>query len=133
MGYVSVKGSWVKKHEGETKYAPIETKPKPFVSHSSPDDPDLGEKFRAIDTQLSEIKNLLTATHSTVGDIHAISKETRSDVSKIRVVVLRVRENAIKAFREIHDRLDGVSISANASFEQLKKAICNTLTYFLCR
>lgn len=126
-------GSWVKKYDSEAKHAPVEPKPSPSVPHPSLDNPDLGEKLRVIDSQLSEIKNLLTATQSTVGDIHAISKEIGSDVSKIRVVVLRVRENAGKAFREIHDRLDGVSISGNASFEQLKEAICNTLTYFLRR
>ncbi|XP_070030113.1 uncharacterized protein [Nicotiana sylvestris] len=82
---------------------------------------------------LSAIKDLLTDTQSTIGDIHAICKETWYDVSKIRVTVLKVRENAVKAFKEVHDMLDGVIISANASFDQQKEAICNILTYFLHR
>nr|XP_016466158.1 PREDICTED: uncharacterized mitochondrial protein AtMg00810-like [Nicotiana tabacum] len=115
----------VKKHDSEAKHAPVEPKPSPVVPHPSLDSPDLGEKLHAIDSQLSKIKNLLKATQSTVRDIHAISKEIGSDVSKIRVAVFRVREKAVKAFREIHDRLDGVSISANASFEQLKEPLDN--------
>ncbi|XP_019241696.1 PREDICTED: uncharacterized protein LOC109221683 [Nicotiana attenuata] len=108
-GYMCVKGSWVKKQEGEVKHAQPDPKSKPSVSHHSPSVLDLAEKLVAIDNQLSAIKDILTATQSTVGDIHAISKETGSDVSKIRVAVLKVRENAIKAFKEVHDRLDGVT------------------------
>ncbi|XP_019226628.1 PREDICTED: uncharacterized protein LOC109208070 [Nicotiana attenuata] len=133
MGYVCVNGSWVKKQKGEVKHVQPDPKTKASVSHHSLSNPDLAEKLTAIKNQLNTIKDLLAATQSTVGDIHAISKETRSDVSKIRVAVLRVRENAVKAFKEVHDRLDGVTVSANASFEQLKEAICNTLTYFFRR
>ncbi|XP_070010644.1 uncharacterized protein [Nicotiana sylvestris] len=82
---------------------------------------------------LSAIKDLLTATQFVVGDIHAISKEIGSNVSKIRVAILRVRENVVKAFKKFHDKLDGMSVSANASFDRLNEAICNTLTYFLHR
>ncbi|XP_019248666.1 PREDICTED: uncharacterized protein LOC109227931 [Nicotiana attenuata] len=88
-------------------------------------------EYIAIEQCSTAIKDLLTTTQSIIGDIHAISKETGSDISKIRVVVLKVRENDVKAFKDVHDKLDGMSVSANASFDQLKEAICNTLTYFL--
>ncbi|XP_070015855.1 uncharacterized protein [Nicotiana sylvestris] len=110
-----------------------DSKPKPSASHPSHSNPDLAKKLSAIDNQLSTIKDLLTATQSTVGDIHTISKEIGSDVSKIRVAVLRARENAAKTFKEVHDRLDGMSVSANVSFDRPNEAICNTLTYFLHR
>ncbi|XP_070014826.1 uncharacterized protein [Nicotiana sylvestris] len=133
MGYVCVKGTWVKKQEGEVKHVQPNPKTKASVSHHSLSNRDLAEKLTTIDNQLNIIKDLLVATQSTVGDIHAISKETRYDVSKIRVAILRFRENTIKAFKEVDDMLDGVTVLANASFEQLKEAICNTLTYFLRR
>nr|XP_016454398.1 PREDICTED: uncharacterized protein LOC107778626 [Nicotiana tabacum] len=103
-----------------------------WISHQL-GDPDLVEKLTTIDNNLIIIKDLLAATQSTVGDIHAISKEAGFDVSKIRVKILKLAENAVKAFKEVHDRIDGVTVSANASFERLKESICNTLTYFLRR
>lgn len=80
---------------------------------------------------LTKIQELLNATQSTIGDIHSISKETRSDLSKIRVNIQCLRENAVKAFKEVHDRIDGVTVEVNSNFDRLKEAIYNTLTYFL--
>nr|XP_016474991.1 PREDICTED: uncharacterized protein LOC107796709 [Nicotiana tabacum] len=96
-------------------------------------DPDLVEKLTAIDNKLTIINNLFVATQSTIGDIHAISKEIGSDVSKMRVKILKHVENAFKAFKEVHNKIDGVIVLANAIFEHLKEAIGNTLTYFLHR
>ena len=116
---------------GKVQNVQPDSKIKASASHHSVSDHDLVENLTAIDNTLTIIKDLFATTQSTVGDIHAISKEIGSDVSKIRVANLIVRENAVKAFKEVHDRLDGVTVSANASFDQLKEGICNTITYFL--
>ncbi|XP_075098836.1 uncharacterized protein LOC107815272 [Nicotiana tabacum] len=86
-------------------------------------DPDLIEILTAIDNKLTIIEDLLGATQSTVGDIHAISKYTGSDISKIRVKILKLVENTVKAFKEVYDKIDGVTVLANASFGRLKEAI----------
>ncbi|XP_070023100.1 secreted RxLR effector protein 161-like [Nicotiana sylvestris] len=78
MGYMCVKGSWVKKQEGEVKHAQTDSKSKLSASHHSHSNPDFVEKLSAIDSQLSAIKVLLTSTQSTVGDIHAISKKNKA-------------------------------------------------------
>ncbi|XP_075077415.1 uncharacterized protein LOC142164131 [Nicotiana tabacum] len=104
----------VKKHEEEIKNVQPDSKVKASGSHHSISDPDIVEIL-------------------TIGDIYAISKETGFDVSKIRVKILKLAENVVKTFKEVHDMIDEVSISANASFDRVKKAICNTLTNFLRR
>ncbi|XP_019250872.1 PREDICTED: high mobility group protein B1-like [Nicotiana attenuata] len=121
MGYECVKGSRVNKQEGEVKHVQPDPKTKASVSHHSVSDPDLAEKLTAIDNKLTIIKGSPCYHSVYCWDIHAISKETGSNVSKIRVAILRLKENAVKAFKEVHDRIDGVTISTNASFEQLKE------------
>lgn len=104
-----------------------------FVSQPSVCDSDLVKKLTAIDEKLSIIKDLLVSTQTLVEDIHDISKETYFDVSKIRVKLLNTAGNRVKAFKEVHDKIDGISVIVKARFDRLKEAICNTLTDFLHR
>lgn len=94
-------------------------------------DLDLLEKLTAFDEKLTIIKDMLVSTQTTIRDIHDISKKTGSDVSKIRVKLQRTTKNAVKTFREVHDRIHGIFVTINASFDHLKDAISNALTYFL--
>jgi len=48
-------------------------------------------------------------------------------------MVQKTTNKVVKAFKEVHDHVDGISVTMNASFDHLKEAICNTLTYFLRR
>lgn len=89
------------------------------------------EKIVVLDDKLTAVKELLLATRTSVGDIYVVPKETGSDVSKLRVMMLKTAEKAVKAFKEVYDHVDGVSVTMNSSFDRLKEAICNTLTYFL--
>nr|XP_009616718.1 uncharacterized protein LOC104109195 [Nicotiana tomentosiformis] len=95
--------------------------------------PELLAKIDALDDKLTTIKDLLLTTQSSVGDIYKVAKEIGLDVSKLRVMVLKIEENTVKAFKKVHDRVDGILVTMNASFDCLKEAICNTLTYFLRR
>lgn len=133
MGYIAVKGTWVKKQDGEARNALTDSKTKAYVSLPSAGDLDLLEKIASINDKLTIIKDFLTSMQSTIKYVHGASKETGSDVSKIRVQILKTIENAINAFKEVHDRIDVISVTVNASFELPKEAICNTLTYFLRR
>lgn len=108
--YMLLKGYLVKKQYGEAKTAPTGSKDKAFISHPSVCDPELVEKLTVIDEKLSIIKDLLISTQTTIGDIHDISKETSSDVSNMQVKILKTAENAVKTFKEFHERIDGISI-----------------------
>lgn len=119
-------GSWAKKQDSEPKVVPSSSKVKVRAPQTIVYDCDMVEK-------LAIIKDLLIGTQSTVRDIHDISKETSSNVSKIRVIIQKTAKNAVKSFKKVHDRIDGISVSMNADFDRLKKAIWNTLTYFLHR
>lgn len=44
----------------------------------------------------------------------------------------KIAEDVVGAFKEVHDRIDGIYVTMNASFYRLKDDICNILTYFLC-
>lgn len=54
------------------------------------------------------------------------------DVSKVFVMLQKIAEDVVGAFKEVHDRIDGIYVTMNASFYRLKDDICNILTYFLC-
>lgn len=131
MWYISVKGAWVKKQEGESKNIPSDSKAKTSVSLPSIGNPDLLEKIAFINEKLTVIKDSLTLMQSTIEDVHGVVKETGSDVSKIRVQIRKIAEKIVKTFKEVHDKIDGISVIVNGSFDRLKEAICNTHTYFL--
>lgn len=90
-------------------------------------------KFNAIDNKHTIIHDLLVSTQSIVGDIHTISKETGSDVLTMRVKILWLGENAVKVSRKFLTGSMDILFQPHASFDWLKKSICNTLTYFLRR
>lgn len=133
MGYVAMKDTWINKQEGEAMNAPTDSKTKALVSPPSVCYPDLMEKLKSNNDKLAIIKDLLVSLQTITEDIYGVSKETGSNASKIRVQILRIAESTVKACKEVHDRIDRISLTVNASFDRFKKAIFNTLTYFLCR
>lgn len=83
MGYVGVDRSWVNKQDNEAKVILSSSKVKVGSPQTAMNDPYLVEKITAIYEKLTVIKDFLLATQSIVGDIHDISKETCSYVSKM--------------------------------------------------
>lgn len=65
-------------------------------------------------TKLAIIKDLLISTQTTIRDIYGVSKGIGSDVSKIRVQILRTADDAVKSFKKVHDMIDGISVIVNA-------------------
>ncbi|XP_070045551.1 intracellular protein transport protein USO1-like [Nicotiana tomentosiformis] len=80
MGYISVKGAWVKKQEREYKNIPSDSKVKTSVSLLSAGDPDLLENLASINEKLTAIKDSLTSMQITIEDVHGVAKETSSNV-----------------------------------------------------
>lgn len=87
MGYVSVYGSWVKKHDTEANVIPTSSKVNVSAPQTTIYDLDVVKKLAAIGKKLAVIKDLHQATKSIVGVFHDVLEENSSDVSNIQVMI----------------------------------------------
>lgn len=67
----------------------------------------------------------------TLEKVTAITKETSTDVGKIRLQLIQIVKEAIKVGQKIQNSTDAMFMTLINLFENLKTSIVNTIYYFL--
>lgn len=145
MGYSLSNDSWVLKSEppfGPVHDSLVYHPPKNPSSPILPDSKlveDLLNKISSMDAKFENLQDLLMLSYykfdvvkNSLEKIKVVNKETRTDVGKILLPLILVIKESIKVGQKIQNSTDDMSTTLTNQFENLKTALVNTISYFLC-
>lgn len=98
----------------------------------------ISSRISSMDAKFENLQYLLMSSHykfdvvtDSMEKIKAVTKETGTDVGKIRLHLIQVIKKAIKVAQKIQNKTDVMSTTLTTQFENLKTALVNTISYFL--